>query len=173
MRAWLPGATAEPAETGVRSAKPSRGSLQGTAAWVRAPPPPAQGWLESQDGCLADRAHFRGKETKASCSIHAAHSLLNCLSSCPWGVSLETRSQNPSSIKAEVSKDRWGQELKHVAQGLRLAKGRLLLPALMSGFLPHVLIPSSDDFLSWGPNGLNVWELGGPSLKPDSISLTS
>ncbi|XP_070341749.1 GDNF family receptor alpha-4 isoform X6 [Equus asinus] len=33
-RAWHPGATAEPAETGVRSAKPSGGFLQGTAAWI-------------------------------------------------------------------------------------------------------------------------------------------
>lgn len=34
-RAWRPGATAEPAETGVRSVKPSGGSSPGTAAWVR------------------------------------------------------------------------------------------------------------------------------------------
>lgn len=33
-RAWRPGATAEPAETGGRSAKPSGGSLPGTSAWV-------------------------------------------------------------------------------------------------------------------------------------------
>lgn len=36
-RAWRLGATAEPAETGVRSAKPSGGSSPGTAAWVRGP----------------------------------------------------------------------------------------------------------------------------------------
>lgn len=34
-RAWSPGATAEPAEIGVRSAKSSGGSLRGTAAWVK------------------------------------------------------------------------------------------------------------------------------------------
>ncbi|XP_061292653.1 GDNF family receptor alpha-4 isoform X2 [Bos javanicus] len=33
-RAWSPGATAEPAEIGVRSAKSSGGSLRGTAAWT-------------------------------------------------------------------------------------------------------------------------------------------
>ncbi|XP_036780522.1 GDNF family receptor alpha-4 isoform X7 [Manis pentadactyla] len=33
-RAWRPGVAAEPAETGVRSAKPSAGSLRGTSAWM-------------------------------------------------------------------------------------------------------------------------------------------
>lgn len=36
-RVWHLGATAEPVETGVRSAKPSGGFLLGTAAWVRGP----------------------------------------------------------------------------------------------------------------------------------------
>nr|XP_017535574.2 GDNF family receptor alpha-4 isoform X4 [Manis javanica]XP_036873202.1 GDNF family receptor alpha-4 isoform X4 [Manis javanica] len=33
-RAWRPGVAAEPAETGVRSAKPSAGCLRGTSAWM-------------------------------------------------------------------------------------------------------------------------------------------
>ena len=51
-RAWSPGATAEPAEIGVRSAKSSGGSLRGTAAWVRGPgrgEPVRGGAREGQD----------------------------------------------------------------------------------------------------------------------------
>ncbi|XP_069402685.1 GDNF family receptor alpha-4 isoform X1 [Ovis canadensis] len=80
-RAWSPGATAEPAEIGVRSAKSSGGSLRGTAAWTVPYRPLTVGGPQSYVTSWTPTRTLGRVSCRSTLCSHLPRCLLQM---CPW-----------------------------------------------------------------------------------------